>query len=117
MEETEPDDLVSTGSRSDRSEDEECGDFDLQNSAGSKASGAAGAHGVSRSPFRPPSPALGKHIFTLYHQITDCLAEDDFDVSPDEDERRAQAVLHGAPKDKGKGAPFHKFIHTLGTYN
>jgi hypothetical protein len=76
-------DDLSTGSRSDHTENEECGDFDflldVQNndsseslndsnneSHGIKACGAAGALGVSRPSSRPQSPVLGKHIFQLY---------------------------------------------------
>jgi len=49
MEEVELDNLDSTGSRSDHPEDEECGDFNAQDS-------------YSTPPFRPESPVLGKRI-------------------------------------------------------
>jgi len=78
MEETEPDDLDSTGRRDGLSEDDGHGRFNLQNvgshdngpndndSRGSKACEAVSAdHGVSRPPFHPV-PMLGKHIFKLY---------------------------------------------------
>jgi hypothetical protein len=52
MEEVELDNLDSTGSRSDHPEDEECGNFDVQDS-------------YSTPPFRPESPVLGKRILKL----------------------------------------------------
>lgn len=86
------DDSSSKGSRSDGSGDDD--------ERGSEAPEAADADDVSRPLFRPQSPALEK----------------DFDISPDEDERRALAVVHGYSQGNGRGrrVPGAAMI-TLGT--
>jgi hypothetical protein len=63
-------------------------------------------------PFVPSLHRSVSIFLSCINQIFDCLAEDGFDISPDEDECRALAILDSAPKGKGKGAPFHN-IHTV----